>query len=507
MKFAINLFLLSFYILASDQKVKDEEYFFRMVKEDQLEKKLKNSEVFKDCHSAGKTSGKTLQEQIQKTSDCLKGKVQSLDKGQAENMIQSLELGRTELYGDPNQKNLSDYLSKLVEKSLYGDAANKPGALDYLNQETFTLVYERVVGKALFFELADYCARKNIGPGNALTMKELTKTLQNADNTEKQIGICTQAIHNSCDLKTGYDSAGCLFNRRLVEFKRVMTQLKKDKEFWQDVKKNSNTSFELTSLDTSSKKQRTLGQISSDLTNISSSKLVDEGYQENQNVLTKQAADMHKECVKSPTDEKCKKYFNKGIGDSLGQYRLQRELELDLKIQALEDQDLGRLKETATHGNYFSKVELEKLLQGSEADLKNALKEKYEGEKKAVKDEIDKRIGEIGFSRQDALNDANSKITNIYEILKNKPEEIRAINFFSNAIVAAFKFKNDDAGKRRVFSGIDQELQDLKSKASNDDIKNAIKYLEGFKKSDRSAASIEENHFLAPEEIDQLLFP
>jgi hypothetical protein len=487
------------YSSSLEEKPKDDaEFFLRMVKEDQLEKKLRSSQVFKDC----------IKKTPDETSKCFGDKIKSLEKGQAEKLIENLELGKVELYGDPNQANLSKYLTGVVEKALYGDAAKVPGSLDYLNQETFLLVYERIVGKALFFELADYCLKYHItnnGNNNNkdLTLKNVADTFVDFDTTEKNVKQCVTEIRDACtsDVKSDPKKAeACLFNRRLIEFKTVLNKIKTDKAEWENIKKNSTTAFEVTHLDKRSAKNKSAGMIASELTNISSSKLVDEGYGENQGRLTKQAEEMGKECAKNPNDQACKKFFNKGTTESLGQYRLQKELEIDLKLKTLEDSSEGKLKIIAKESNFFSEKEIKDLENMSDSEIKDKLSKKYLAEKESIKKIIDEKIKTIGISREQDLKNATQQLGEIEKLLKNKPEELRAINFFSNAIVATFSFKNDPEKKRRVLSGIDTELKDLKDE-------NGLKYLESMKKDvGRSTASEDENHFLEPEEIDNLLF-
>lgn len=482
----------------------DEEYFLRMLKEDAVEKKLMNSEVLKDCISVGKNASREISAKITATSKCMEEKIAGLDKSKVESLIKGLELGKTELYGDPNQKNLAKFISELVEKSLYGEAHKNPGALNNLDQEMFTLVYERVVGKALFFEMADYCLQRD----DTKKISDIVVKYKDQATTEIKVNECVETIRKGCEFKattaTDVEAAACLFNRRLLEYRAIMAKLKEDKEFWAEVRKNSETTFRVENLDTS--KLRSVGEIATDLTKISSSKLVGQGYLEDQAVLSNQAKEMKEKCVDKPSDESCKKFFNRGIGDSLGQYRLQKELLLDLKIKSLNDADLSTLKETAKESNYFSKKKLEELLIGSESDLKKAITEKYQAEKLAIQVDIDKKIKDIGVSNDESLADASTKIKNIHKILEDRPEELRAVNFFSNIIIATFNFENDNIGAKRVLSGIDEEIKDLKAKTDDPETKDAISYLEGLKKG-RTTASTDENHFLKPEEIDNLLYP
>ncbi len=506
-----SFFNLSLGLSDSLKSVSDEEKIVRMIKEDQLEKKLRSSEVFKECAQIGKSSHLGLKDEIQKSAQCMERKVQSLDKGQAAKLIESLQLSRVELYGDQNQNNLAKYLSSIVQNALYGQAAHTPGTLDYLNQETFTLVYERVIGKALFFELAEFCLKKKISDPNKLNLTGVADIFKDPVKTQNEISTCISSIKNSCNKNsTTYDAAGCLFHRRMIEFKTVLTQLKQDKEFWLDVKKQSTAAFKLTYLDKKPRPQKDSNKIASELTNISSTKLVDEGYGESNGELSNQAKEMEKECLNQPTDENCKKYFNRGIGQSLGQYRLQKELEIDLKIKALEDLDENNLHNLAEKSNHFSQKELQQLKNESKEEIKKRLKEKYDGEKQAIIENINERldVAKWGISRDEDLKNATKQLKYIHEHLKNKPDELRAVNFFSNAIVAFFHFKNDPEKKRRVFSGIDTELEDLKLKVSDSETKKAIKYLEGIKKvPGRSAASDQENYFLDPEDLDHILFP
>lgn len=501
---------LSFFPIGIAQ---EEKYLLRMVKEDQIEKKLMSSEVFKVCANKAKSAA-TLDEQIKITSECIRLEVAGLDKSKVENLLNNLELSKTELYGDRNQKNLSDYLSTLVQKALYGDAHNQPGALNKINQEMFTLVYERVVGKALFLELAQYCLEKMKANKlkDKISIESIVNNLTTAE-TEVIFTDCRKSIQNSCELNPKTQSIdyantqACIFNRRLVEFKTIMNEIKKDKLRWQEARENSKSFFTVTNLDAKIGKQRSLGDISNDLTNLSSSQIVDDGYQEKNQVLKKQAEEMELKCKNAVnrSDEDCKDFFNRGIGESLGQYRLQKELELELKIKNLEDSNLGQLKETASKSNYFSKDQLAALLNGTEEEIKKAIQDKYIAERDSIKKDINDRINKIGVNKKEDLNEAGRKITNIHELLKDRPDELRAINFFSSVVMANFTFKKDTSGKKRVFSGIDKEKEDLQKKNQDPEVQKALKYLEGFK-TGRTAASIEEDHFFDADEIDYLLY-
>ena len=501
-----SVFCLLLLILNNWSYSQEDQYFLRMIKEDQIEKKLMSSSTFKDCADKKKDA--------LGIADCINEKLNKLEKGKAEQLLKSLDLGKTELYGDPNQKNLSKYLSDLVKKSLYGDNINDPQVKSSIDQEMFGSVYERIVGKGLFLELSQYCLTRDQGSldldniNNQFKISSIVQKL-GPSNTESFVVACIASIKQSCEFedatkKTVKDASGCLFKRRLVEYKSILAKIKEDKKFWQDAKNESKDYLKLEFLD--QKIGKSSLEISNELSNISSSKIVDIGYQEKDKKLSKQAQDMQTLCINNLSEENCKKYFNRGTKESLGELRLQKELELQLKIKQLEDSDLSKLKEVAKNSSYFSDAELKKYMESTDPEaLKNAIKEKYDEELIAIKKDIDDRIDKIGISKEENLAQATRQLTNIQKILADKPEEIRAVNFFSNIIVATFKFKNDPDGKKRVFSSIDQEIKDLKNQTNNPDTQTAIDYLNSFKQG-RTAASAEENHFLDPDEIDDILF-
>jgi hypothetical protein len=103
-----------------------------------------------------------------------------------------------------------------------------------------------------------------------------------------------------------------------------MNKLAKDKATWEELRKNSHVSFRLDNLDQS--KTRDVGEIATELTHINSDELLEKGYLETEKdgELSKQAKLVQENCITKQNEEECKKYFNKGIGDSLGQYRLKK---------------------------------------------------------------------------------------------------------------------------------------------------------------------------------------
>jgi len=483
------LFFLSNYLLADD-----EQYFLQTIKEDVIEKRLFSSSALKSCENAG---------DIEAKSSCLEDKIKNLDKGRADQLLKDLNLGKTELHGDPNQQRLAKYLSDVVKKALYGNEADNHTLMRKIPQETFTLVYERQVGKALFLELSQYCLHNQ---GITSLSGIVNSTIPGGP--EGMVGNCLGSLKGSCELSTDHknvtNSKGCLFQRRLIEFKSVLNKLKEDKKFWQEVRSQDGIGLELLDKQIAAK---TPGEISTQLSNISSKDIVDDGYGEKDKYLSKTAQEMQEKCVTNPTDESCKPFFKKGSYESMGSLRLQRELELNLKIKKLDDANLGQLKETAAKSSLFSLEELKNMEQDSEESIRQKIKEKYDQEKIAVIEDINERRDEIGITKDQVLSEAEAKdkLNNINTLLKNKPDELRAVHFFSNVIVSTFSFKSDAENKKRVLGGIDQEIKALQAKTDDPYAKDAITYLQGIKQG-RQAASENESHFIDPTEIDHLLF-
>lgn len=490
----------------------NEQYFIRMLKENSIEEKLFNSEVFKDCAKKAKElSNENTVKEIKETNDCLERIIKKLNKNEADSLIQKLELSKVEIGDDPNQKNITEYIKKLVEISLYGKNQDKSGVLNNVSQEMFTLIYERVVGKALFFEMSHHCLEdkfsEKTGDNSSIEMKKITGL--DPDKTRIMVKECLGNIKNGCKLTTNENGKEivefpnrCLFNRRLIEFKNIIKRLQADKEEWKALRENSNLIFKLDNLDAMASQQRSVGEIATKLTSISSTNLVDEGYKEDQGHLTEQYNVFMKNCANNIKDPKCDQYK---VGNSLGQYRLQKEIMLDLKIQSLQGASREELQIIAVEGSYFSKEELANM---SEAEIKQKLEEKYKAEKLSIQQDINKRITNIGLHKDKENKEAKEKIKGIANLLKNRPEELRTVHFFSNMIVYFFDFENDSDEGKKIMSGFTQEEKDLQlklQKNTNDEqTKSAIEYLRKFPV--RSVASKDENYYLKPEELDKLLY-
>jgi hypothetical protein len=477
-----------------------DETLLRMVKENQIEKKLRESGVFKDCAEKSKETGGEIKGRIDATSACIQKEIQGLSKAKSEQLLETLNLSGTELYGDKNQEYLSNYISNLVKKSLYGEHHEKPGVLEKVDQEMFTLIYESVVGKALFTELAQYCLEKK----GIKTISEIVQKTK--DETETDIGSCIGSIKTSCEITDNAvkDAKGCLFRKRLVEFKTVLSKIKEDKQTWEEVRRDSKNYLQLSNLDKNLGANKTSGQIAKELTSISSEDLVQEGYQEKSKNLSDQADQMRDTCLRDLNDKSCEKFFNKGTHESLGEYRLQRELELDLKIRRLQESSLGALKDEARKSNYFSEEELKTLLEKSESEIRAMIELKYKEERLALQKDIDDRIADIGIKRTEDLKTlADTKVKRIHELLQNKPEELKAITFFSH-IVARVGFKEENK-EGRILSGIDEEIRALEKKTDDPDTKKALTYLENFKR-DQEGSQDNEHLVIKFDAIDSLLF-
>lgn len=504
------LFFLSAFVYSA-KKDKDEAFFITMLKEGNIEKKLLESQVFRSCTEVARAHKSNTDDYINKTKECIQNEIKGLSKTQTEKLLESLNLSATELYADKdNLSNLSNYLGQIVEMALYGNEYKTLGETKFakVDQEMFTRIYERIVGKSLFNELSNYCLKFDPNKGEKKKIEEITEE----QDINTYIGNCIKSIREECKIDDGNvnekAAQACLFRRRLVEFKTILSKLEKDKQYYENAK-NADSILEVSYLDKNILSKRSAGEVASDITSISSRDIVDEGYQEKHNTLSNQAKMMEEQCVKNPSDVNCKDFFKKGSAESLAGYRLQRELELDLKIKKLDESSLPALKEEATKSNYFSDEKLKELLSGSEDEIKNAILEEYKKEQLSIRTEINNKIANIGIKKDETLGtNVKSKLDNLHKILEKRPDELRAITFFSHVIAAHSTFDHDQSKKKRILTGIDEEIKALKAlqeKTNDDRTKKALEFLENIKK-ENSSASKEDNYEISPREIDRILF-
>jgi hypothetical protein len=495
-KVALLFFLLPLFLRGQNNLI------YNSLKEMELEKYLQGSPVYDQCAGKNKMKKWSLEE-IQAASDCLEKKISSLKPNEIEQLKTQLNLSPTTIQGGMDQKNMAQYFRDLFQKSLKSKALkgdNAQNIVSDLTQEDYINIYHSQIGTMLFWEMANFCLKSSSLNASKPTLENVVSYLKNNPEAGKE---CLQLVDkaNCKELTTSENKESCSFHQKLLQYRAVIKQLQEDKKYLAEIKKTAKQGGIQWLTEEQSPSTTNLKELSL----MSSTDLKNSMGDEKNKTRQKMLEDYKKQCIDNPT-KACTEFISNGSQENLGQLRLQKELEIELKInemKAVTDKD--KLKEIAEKSHLLTEGELEELKKKDINEIKNDIEKKYQEEKTILKEKITSEIKSTGISKESELKNAKDQLTNISEILKDKPEELRAITYLASYLSANFNLKNSKNESMGSYNELAKyELKKLDQASNNALEKEAYGLLKPFAEGRETA---KESTFSEPttEFIDLLL--
>lgn len=163
--------LIAFNFSHAQTKPKEASVYITSLKEDEIDSKILESEVFQSCLEQVKNGTKVSTEAGKdKVRKCVEEKLDAVGDEELKKFSQSLKLDGVAPEETKTAKSLREYLAKRLFNSIHGENAyenKKLKEMKFVDQGMFLELYKSQISKNLILEVSRYCL-ENIGiDGNA----------------------------------------------------------------------------------------------------------------------------------------------------------------------------------------------------------------------------------------------------------------------------------------------------------------------------------------------------
>ncbi len=433
---------------------------YQHLKEREVRDQLMSSQKLKDCRDKAKEKYKEkfLETQnYQEISNCFKNEISSMSPEELKKLDEGLGLKKFGLIDTVESKRITNYFSKLIEDAFLlkiGKGANPNKRANYLDHKEVLRIYQLMVTQQFFAELSEFCLKESINSGGQkLEIQNVLKMDPNQVKTNFE--VCNAKIASGC--KAGSPSSSnpsyCAFNKRMREYKQIAKQLtesQKDFEQWsKDNPVHTIWGF-VAKLSDEAGGDYSTSNAEKKLTKLSSTELVDEMLDEKNQTMSKNAEKFEEKCIKGPSEQDCARIIERGSEETLGEMMMNQELQFLAKqkiISGASDAELKTMIENESSEAYALLTEAERKLLKETNDpkkIREVLMQTLVKSKESIRDNISKRLKQVGMSKDQQILNAQAKLKNIGQELKDRPEELRTIMFFANIISAIPTLKDGD---------------------------------------------------------------
>lgn len=216
---AISLFLAALFTAnmgsALAEVPNDASIYVTALKEEGIDEKILNSDIFKDCKDKIADAGDlTVEKGKDAIRTCLQEKLESVEDEQIEDFSSALKVDSLGFKETKNAKSLREYLSERIAKSIYGEKAyesKKLKEMKLVDHGLYLKLYKTQISKNLILEVSRYCL-ENVGikgePGAFITSlaSDNESVLEAQEKEKKSFDVAFKKIMSKekAELNLGY---------------------------------------------------------------------------------------------------------------------------------------------------------------------------------------------------------------------------------------------------------------------------------------------------------------
>lgn len=497
------IFLFIFYshhqLLALDTNEEGDKAY-QALKNNQIEKMIFDTAQFKNCKQD------KIQD-IKLISDCFKKQIEEMSDINIEKISNELQLKKSSFLPSTSKKDLSKYFQTVIEESLYQERIQDKKIKDIpsIDIKAFTEIYESIISKNLLLEVSSFCLEHYNRSAQETKEQRYQQLVSNQKLFRNEYNNCLASIKNSCinlqNIKNSKEeNQACILENRLREYRKILVEIKNNKNFYDELKKSNPTFHDL------GLKKANLTDIDKKLT-LSSSEIIKKGYKQEEKKLDTSYQNFYQECLLNKS-ENCNKLAHQNEKEALEANIIERKLLSEIYFKKLDDaskKSANEFKQWLIEDGSMTTKEIEEALKDPIA-IKELIQQRYLKQEQAIIDEIQEKIKKSALSKNDDQESKDKKYNQLSEELKNKELNLKLVLSFNN-IASSFlnlEKQSDSKNSENNSLGLEIEAKDLKN-SDNENEKNISDYLRQYKKN--SSSSNNSRTYISIETLDKILDP